>query len=320
MAIGGLFATVVPWATTKAYPGVDDHRSFRIPLYIAVALPVITLALELFMLVESPQWLLMRGRTADARKSIRFMYPMVSEEEIDMTCAQLAYTLEKEAEEAELNKQSTYLDCFKGVDLRRSFCAIFPPITQNLTGQNLAGTYALTIFNHRYTVDFFTLAKQKDPLTVGLAANIMSFFLIESRRVGRFFLLFSGVIVMTGCMRWAYTAESGSSRLRAKTTTLGTVGNAIIGLIMTTVLPYLLSADYGAKWGAKTGYLFAGLGAVCIILIWFFIPDFTGRSYAQIDELFSRKISARKFASTECTGDYGRNVTAREVEEMAGVH
>lgn len=54
------------------------------------------------MLVESPQWLLMRGRAADARKSIRFMYPKVTEEEIDMTCAQLAYTLEKEAEEAEL--------------------------------------------------------------------------------------------------------------------------------------------------------------------------------------------------------------------------
>ncbi|KAJ9114712.1 hypothetical protein QFC22_005588 [Naganishia vaughanmartiniae] len=123
-----------------------------------------------------------------------------------------------------------------------------------------------------------------------------------------------------GVAGWAYTGESGSSRLRAKTTTLGTVGNAIVGLIMTTVLPYLLSADYGAKWGAKTGYLFAGLGAVCIVLLWFFIPDFTGRSYAQLDELFLRKIPARKFASTECTGDYGRAVTAREVEEMAGVH
>lgn len=71
---------------------------------------------------------------------------------------------------------------------------------------------------------------------------------------------------------------------------------------------------------SSTGYLFAGLGAVCIVLLWFFIPDFTGRSYAQLDELFLRKIPARKFASTECTGDYGRYVTAREVEEMAGVH
>lgn len=135
---------------------------------------------------------------------------------------------------------------------------------------------------------------------------------------------------------WAYTGESGSSRLRAKTTTLGTVGNAVVGLIMTTVLPYLLSADSGAKWGAKTGeywllsslahpanmynaagYLFAGLGTMCVVLLWFFIPDLTGRSYAQIDELFLRKIPARKFATTECTGDYGREVTDRDVEVSA---
>lgn len=100
----------MPWATTKAYPGVDDHRSFRIPLYIALGLPTITLVLELFFLVESPNWLLMRGRPADARKSIRAMYPRVSEAEIDMTCAQLAYTLEKEAEEAELVIDSPVFD------------------------------------------------------------------------------------------------------------------------------------------------------------------------------------------------------------------
>lgn len=100
--VGGLFATVVPWATTQAYPDVNDHRSFRIPLYIAVALPVITLILEIFLLVESPYWLMMRGRVADTKKSLRFMYPKATEEEVEMTCAQLAYTLEKEAEEAEL--------------------------------------------------------------------------------------------------------------------------------------------------------------------------------------------------------------------------
>jgi hypothetical protein len=38
------------------------------------------------------------------------MYPRVSEAEIDMTCAQLAYTLEKEAEEAELVSDSLFAD------------------------------------------------------------------------------------------------------------------------------------------------------------------------------------------------------------------
>lgn len=65
------------------------------------------------------------------------------------------------------------------------------------------------------------------------------------------------------------------------------------------------------------GYLFAGLGLMCMLLIWFFIPDFTGRSYAQIDELFLRKIPARKFVSTECTGNYGRDVTDGDIEVVA---
>lgn len=61
-------------------------------------------------------------------------------------------------------------------------------------------------------------------------------------------LFIAASTVGPGVAGWAYTGESGSSRLRAKTTTLGTVGNALIGLIMTTCLPFLLD-----KAGAKTG-------------------------------------------------------------------
>ena len=93
---------------------------------------------------------------------------------------------------------STYLDCFKGVDGRRTFCAVFPALTQNMSGQNLAGTYCSL---------FFSLAGQKDPLVssvittaVGLACNFLSFFILESKRIGRWFLLFVGLVVMTLCM------------------------------------------------------------------------------------------------------------------------
>lgn len=72
-------------------------------------------------------------------------------------------------------------------------------------------------------------------------------------------------------------------------------------------MPYLLNADE-ANWGAKTGFLFGGLGCLCVAGIWFLVPEFSGRSYAQLDELFVRKVPARKFRTTECTGDYGRDV------------
>ena len=99
---------------------------------------------------------------------------------------------------------------------------------------------------------------------------------------------------------WAYAGESGSVRLRAKTTTLATGGNAIIGTVTNIVIPFELAAI-----GPKTGYMFFGFGVICCVLIYIWIPDVTGRTYAQLDELFERKILARKFKETVCTGNYG---------------
>lgn len=53
------------------------------------------------------------------------------------------------------------------------------------------------------------------------------------------------------------TGESGSAHLRAKTITLGTMGNACAGLVFTSVLPYLLDADQ-ANLGPKTGPFLLG--------------------------------------------------------------
>jgi MFS family permease len=96
--IGGLAATVIPWATNKRWPGEDDLRSFRVPLYVALAAPALTLIAEVFLLVESPYWLMMKGRKEQARKALAFINPKSSEVDLDRAVAVLEYTLEKEAE------------------------------------------------------------------------------------------------------------------------------------------------------------------------------------------------------------------------------
>jgi hypothetical protein len=44
----------------------------------------------------------------------------------------------------------------------------------------------------------------------------------------------------SGC-GWTYIGESGSLRLRAKTTTLGNLGNGILGTAYNVAIPYMLT-------------------------------------------------------------------------------
>jgi hypothetical protein len=44
----------------------------------------------------------------------------------------------------------------------------------------------------------------------------------------------------------------------------------------------LLSDGDGAGWGIKTAFLFAGLGFIGLVLIYFFVPEHKGRSYAEV--------------------------------------
>jgi hypothetical protein len=144
------------------------------------------------------------------------------------------------------------------------------------------------------------------------------------------FLCFGAASIQFGPtgVGWTYMGESGSLRLRAKTTVFGALGNGIVGVVYNVAIPYMLTGNaFGVKgscfWSVQTrvalhsltaSFRFAGWAVVCIVLTFFFIPDYTGRSYAQIDELFVRKIPARKFRTTECTGDYGRDILHQHQE------
>jgi hypothetical protein len=80
---------------------VNDSRAFKVPLYMALASPTITLVLQLFLLPESPWWLLMKGRKDAARKSLLFMNSGNKNFDPEQAILELEYTLQKEHELAE---------------------------------------------------------------------------------------------------------------------------------------------------------------------------------------------------------------------------
>lgn len=103
--IGGLAATLIPWGTLKAYPDIDDQRSFRVPLYVALALPTISLVAQLVWLVESPWWLVMRNRSAEAQKALEYINKGVPGYSAEEAVRQLEYTFLKRADEQALVRE-----------------------------------------------------------------------------------------------------------------------------------------------------------------------------------------------------------------------
>jgi SP family general alpha glucoside:H+ symporter-like MFS transporter len=53
----------------------------------------------------------------------------------------------------------------------------------------------------------------------------------------------------------------------------------------------------------KAGFFWAGAGFCSFVWAFFRLPEMKGRSYRELDILFERKVSARKFAQTEVSSE-----------------
>jgi hypothetical protein len=64
------------------------------------------------------------------------------------------------------------------------------------------------------------------------------------------FLCFGAALIQFGPTGdgWTYMGESGSLRLRAKTTVFGALGNGIVGVVYNVAIPYMLT---GSAFGVK---------------------------------------------------------------------
>jgi SP family general alpha glucoside:H+ symporter-like MFS transporter len=98
-----------------------------------------------------------------------------------------------------------------------------------------------------------------------------------------------------GPITYSLVAEIPSTRLRQKSVALArNVFNisSIVCNILTTQQLNVSAWD----WGAKAGFFWAGSIALCLIWVFFRLPEPRGRTYAELDLLFEQRVSARKFA------------------------
>ncbi|KAJ4073126.1 hypothetical protein NW756_014345 [Fusarium oxysporum] len=108
-------------------------------------------------------------------------------------------------------------------------------------------------------------------------------------------------VIAYGCsagpIGFVAAGETSTPRLRAQTTSfnLGCYGLGFV--IFQWTVSYMISPDAG-NLGVKAVFVWAGLLVPTTVLLWFFYPETYGRSYWELDELYSRNIPAWRFKNT----------------------
>ncbi|WVQ71381.1 hypothetical protein IAR50_000912 [Cryptococcus sp. DSM 104548] len=199
VTIGLLLASCVSYATENR----TDSGSYRIPIAIQFAWALI-LATGLFLLPESPRWLVKKGRIEDAVKALARVrgQPVESEyikDEITEIVANHEY-------ETELIPNQSYLGswaaCFSGgihnpqSNLRRTLLGITMQMMQQWTGVNFIFYFGTTFFSDLGTISNPFLISLITTL-VNVCSTPISFWTIE--RFGRRPLLIWGALGMLIC-------------------------------------------------------------------------------------------------------------------------
>jgi len=122
--------------------------------------------------------------------------------------------------------------------------------------------------------------------------------------------LFYQLSVGTVC--YSLVAELSTRRLQIKTVVLGRNLYNIVGIICSVLTPYMLNPGEW-NWSNYAGFFWGAICFCCIIYTYFRVPEPAGRSFAELDLLFERGVSARKFATTDV------DAFANDVEVEEGV-
>ncbi|KIW87688.1 uncharacterized protein Z519_11662 [Cladophialophora bantiana CBS 173.52] len=310
----------------------DDQWSYRIPYALQWMWPV-PLLVGIFLAPESPWWLVRKGRIDDAKRSLLRLTSLNRETDFDAdeTIAMMVHTT---ALEEKITRGATYWDCFKGSDLRRTEIVCMVWAIQNLSGNSFSGysTYFLEQAGLATSKSYdFALGQYG----INMAGVFGAWFLMTlgiGRRslylyglCGLFSMLFimgflglvpdahrdsaalaTGSIMLVwalcyqltvGTVCYSLVAELSTRRLQIKTVVLGRNLYNVVGIICSVLTPYMLNPGEW-NWGNYAGFFWAGICFFCIIYTYFRVPEPAGRSFAELDLLFERGVSARKFAST----------------------
>jgi SP family general alpha glucoside:H+ symporter-like MFS transporter len=116
--------------------------------------------------------------------------------------------------------------------------------------------------------------------------------------IGSLLLVYTFVYDITvGPVCYSLVSEIPSTRLKTKSIVLARNMYNIMAIVNGIIMPYMLNPT-AWDWKGKAGFCWARACALCALWTYFRLPEPKGRTYAEMDTLFERGVSARKFKGT----------------------
>ncbi|KAL3469087.1 general substrate transporter [Aspergillus californicus] len=314
----------VSFGLLKAFSAEErNYWAWRIPVGVQWAWPVLIIPLIAFA-PESPWWLVRKGRIEQAERSVQLL------SNADRHAAKQAVALmihTNDLEKAECEGMGI-MNCFKGSNLWRTEIACAAWTIQQLSGFVVSG-YGTYFFQQAglKTQDSFSMSVGQAGLhllcnlialpihgrygrrplfLIGIVGMGLTWFIIgftalapastaQGFAESAIYLLWYCVYQLTvGPGAYTIVAESSTTRLRSHTIGLARNCYNIASIVNTVVGPYILNPTAG-NWKGKCGFLTGGILVVCFVWAFFRLPEMRGRTYEELDILFSMNLSAREF-------------------------
>ena len=87
--------------------------------------------------------------------------------------------------------------------------------------------------------------------------------------------------ISIGPVCFVLISECSATRVRSKSIAVATAAQAVLGIIMTVAIPYMINPDQADMKG-KLGFLYGGLGVLCTIWSYYRVPETMGRTYGKL--------------------------------------
>lgn len=301
------------YVSNYAFSGLSAHISWRVMLAVGV-LPSVFIGVALFIIPESPRWLVLQNRVEEAR------LVLLKTNENDSEVEERLAEIQQAAGTADTDKPVWRELLSPSPALRRMLITgIGIQCFQQITGIDATVYYSPAIFKAAGIEDESKLLAATVAVGVSKTAFILiAIILID--KVGRKPLLYVSTIGMTTCLLgvgitlllmkegsisialailfvcgnvaffsvgigpvcWVLTSEIFPLRLRAQASGLGAVGNRMCsGLIAMSFLSVSRAITVGG-----TFLIFSVISALSIAFVYKHVPETKGKSLEQIELLF----------------------------------